>query len=165
MALMTEKVTIAELSKFGFKSNKGEYIDWGPRFTDKSKLVPGVIAELVLYVSDSGKRYVNEIKSPLHIMPVAKTEPKLSVKELTGGVHSPLPYFSKKFTPSKAKEDTTMTKDEWKQKDRSQLLGGLSHDAAELAAVSINVGIPIKEVLEVYREALNGLIEIRNTVK
>lgn len=158
MALVTEKVKIAELSKFGFKSDKNEYINWGPRFTDKVNLVPGVEAEFLLYVSDSGKKYVNELKGISKTEVVTpKSEPKLPAKAVE----------PKAKPPFKAKEDTAMTKSEWQAKDRSQLIGGLSHDAATMAASILNVqpAENVEDALKVYKELLEGMLKIRDEVK
>lgn len=53
----------------------------------------------------------------------------------------------------------------WAAKDRSQLVGGRSHDAAELAKVSIQTGTPMKQVLAAYAEALEGILKLAEEVK
>ncbi len=160
--IVTEKLKIKNLHKYGFFTDKDESVNWGPRFTDKVNLVPGVEAEFVLFVANSGKKYVNELKglskaefkaSPKEeIKPEAKSEAKTEVKG--------------EFKKPKAQADTSMTKSEWQAKDRSQLIGGLSHDAAAIAAAWVNVqGSSNEEALANYKFFLEGMLKIREELK
>ena len=54
---------------------------------------------------------------------------------------------------------------DWAAKDRSQLVGGRSHDAVELVKASISGCKPMDEVLALYREALVGVLSIAEEVK
>ena len=60
-----------------------------------------------------------------------------------------------------------MTKAEWSAKDRSQLIGGLSHDAATIvaAAMTLQPFNSTDEVLLFYKRVLEGLLRIRDEVK
>ena len=71
------------------------------------------------------------------------------------------PYFKKSgFAP---KSDAAPV--DWAAKDRSQLVGGRSHDAVELVKASISGCKPMDEVLALYREALVGVLSIAEEVK
>jgi len=54
---------------------------------------------------------------------------------------------------------------DWDAKDRSQLIGGLSHDAPELVKVIIETGKPLQEVLDIYHMVMDKLIEMRKDFK
>ena len=54
---------------------------------------------------------------------------------------------------------------DWVAKDRSQLVGGRSHDAVELVNVSLTTQTAMKDVLELYKEALQGVLKIADEVK
>lgn len=69
------------------------------------------------------------------------------------------PFFKKKDDSDK------MTKEDWAAKDRSQMVGGRSHDAVELVKAAVNSGKDIEEVLSLYREALTGLLKLADEVK
>jgi len=102
-----EKITVAELSKFGFKVGN-EYVNYSKQFSeaDKAKVVPGAVLEAELYVADSGKKYLNKVLSAVAVEVVT---PKAVDTER-----------AKKFTPTFNKDkapDNTMSKDEWRLKD------------------------------------------------
>jgi hypothetical protein len=112
-----------------------------------------------MYIADSGKQYVNQILKqlgstvdPLLVAPVFAKTP--TVKPLA----QPL---------TKAPATETMSKAEWSAKDRSQLIGGLSHDAATLAAsiVPMSPYTTVEEVLAKYKFFLEGMLKIRDEVR
>ncbi len=139
---MNEVLNVKALTKYGFQTDKGVYINWAPKLneSEKGKVVAGLSYEFDLFVADSGKKYVNGVKL------LDSTMSKPAVKKT---------------------EDTVMTKQEWKDKDRSQLIGGLSHDAAALVSSFINVkGIQeVDEAVEMFRGVLKGLLEVRDELK
>src|ERR1700686_5818199 len=107
---------VKNLTKFGFQNEKDEYIGWSKNIkdSDKSQVVPGRKFSVEMYIADSGKQYVNKV-----------------LRQLEAPVTPPIvaPVFAKTPTgkPSvKSVSSETMTKAEWSQKDRSQLIGGLS---------------------------------------
>ncbi len=156
-----ETVKVDELSKFGFKMGQ-EYINYSKQLseTDKANVVPGVSFEAELYVADSGKRYLNKILAQASRSGVAKPV-KSPVSEVTKAVKS------EEKAIVKAVADAPMTKAEWSAKDRSQLIGGLSHDAAELVAAMLPMqpAESISSVLDIYKEVLLGLLKIRDEVR
>ena len=61
------------------------------------------------------------------------------------------------FTPKAAVD--------WGAKDRSQLVGGRSHDAAQLVLAALTASVPISQALEMYKEALDGILKIAEGTK
>jgi hypothetical protein len=154
------EVAVESLTKFGFKAN-GEFINWSKKFDEASKaqVIPGSKLSVQMYIADSGKQYVNQILKqlgstvdPLLVAPVFAKTP--TVKPLA----QPL---------TKAPATETMSKAEWSAKDRSQLIGGLSHDAATLAAsiVPMSPYTTVEEVLAKYKFFLEGMLKIRDEVR
>lgn len=157
----TMNVKVVELTKFGFKDDKGAYVGWSKHFkeADKTQVVPGRQFSVDMYIADSGKQYVNKIIRQLDSLksgdvPVVVTPESLAaVKAVT-----------KKFFPI---DKETMSKAEWSAKDRSQLIGGLSHDAATLTAalMTMQPAERASDVLPIYKEFLEGMLKIRDEVK
>ena len=149
---MTEKVTVTELSKYGVKVG-AEYYNWSKQIkeSEKGQVVPGGTYDMELYVADSGKKYINSVGGEFSTLVVTKAQPKASV--------------TPKVTPVAKTE--TMSKAEWSAKDRSQLIGGLSHDAATLTASIIATMGELKtaDILVIYKDFLEGMLSIRNEVK
>lgn len=142
-----ETLNVKQLSKFGFQLESGEYIGWSKNIpdTDKGKVVAGGEYQCEVYRADSGKGYVNKV--------VSSSAP--AVKKAAPA-------------PAKAAASETMTKAEWSAKDRSQLIGGLSHDAATVVAALIAVDSTLTDpenALNTYRTVLNGMLSIRDEVK
>lgn len=80
---VNEVVQVAELSRYGFKTAKGVYVNWskGTKQADKDKVVPGAVFEMELYVSDKGAHYVNSVGKQMDDVPGAVPSvitPKLS---------------------------------------------------------------------------------------
>lgn len=104
-----EKITIQELTKFGFKSN-GEYINWSKTLKDDAKIpvVPGRTFQMELYIADSGKKYVNKV------LQMVETDVQLMQKDTAR---------AKKYTPKTeetktvATGDVPMTRKDWDSKD------------------------------------------------
>jgi hypothetical protein len=149
-------VEVKALTKFGFQNEKGEYVGWSKNFKegDKTQVVPGRKFSVEMYIADSGKQYVNK------------------VIRLLGVEDKPLvaPVFAKTPTAkplAKAPASETMSKAEWSAKDRSQLIGGLSHDAAAITAAMFGYmsGVDVPEALKTYKELLEGMLKIRDEVR
>lgn len=113
---MVVKVTIEELSKYGFKAN-GKYVGLSKQLSDadKARLVPGASFEAEYYVADSGKEYLNKIISTNVGKETADPGPKIVAKLVDTA-------RAKKFTPSFTKKaDATsagLSKEEWAAKDQ-----------------------------------------------
>lgn len=152
-----EKIKVKGFSKFGFQLENGEYINFSKTIkdADKGRIVPGGEFEVEMYRADSGKGYVNKV---------------LGSSTVAAPVVPPLvaPVF--KNTPTvkllaKKAEDNSMSKSDWAAKDRSMMVGGLSHDAAVLAAAAATANVPIEQLLKDYRTSLDLLLGIRAEVK
>lgn len=89
---------------------------------------------------------------------VNQNEPKAAVTD------KPAPKEAAAPAPAKP-APSTPEKVDWAAKDRSQLVGGRSHDAAELVKVSLTTAVPLPKVLALYKEALQGVLAIANEVK
>jgi hypothetical protein len=143
-------VEVAELTKYGFKDGNGAYVGWGKQLKDSEKtpVVPGRVFEMELYIADSGKQYVNKVLKQLEIgsgTPVKSTT----------GVPKPVLNVTPQVT-------------DWAAKDRSQLIGGLSHDAATLTAAFASMFSDVADTesaLKLYQDFLVGMLKIRDQVK
>lgn len=161
------KVKIEELSKYGFKAN-GKYVGLSKQLpeADKTKIVPGAEFEAEYYVADSGKEYLNKIVKTLTNATTetpVNTPTAITTKVDTERAKKFLPKFVKKDVISDSEK---MSKADWSAKDRSQLIGGLSHDAATLAAVVININsLDAESALSIYKVFLEGMLKIREEVK
>ena len=112
------KVTIEELSKYGFKAN-GKYVGLSKQLSDadKARLVPGASFEAEYYVADSGKEYLNKIIGNAVAFPAKAVEqPKAATTSVVDTARA------KKFTPSFTKKadaiSAGLSKDEWAAKDQ-----------------------------------------------
>ncbi len=101
-----------------------------------------------------GKTYVNITKVVGARGPVADAP-------VTVPVVVAKPAFKKQWGAKKA--DVPIT--DWAAKDRSQLVGGLCHDAAALAAAVISTGTTVEAALEKYKALLDGVLRLREGVK
>ena len=156
-------VKVLELTKWGYKDAQG-YVSLSKKLSenDKAALVPGAEFEGEYYIADSGTRYLNKI-----ILRTPKVQAPEAAKIDTPAVADS--EAAKRFTPKFNKDkapDNSMSKAEWAAKDRSQLIGGLSHDAATIAAVLVNVnGLSGDQALTEYKALLEGMLKIRDEVK
>lgn len=113
--IMTEKVTVTELSKYGIKVGE-EYYNWSKQIkeSEKGKVVPGGTYDMELYVADSGKKYINGVGKGDYL------EPKVSK------------VVTPKVTPS-VKKSEEMTRADWDNKDRRISRQGVIQVAVQVA--------------------------------
>lgn len=159
-----EKITVKSLSKHGFfvdGAEKGYYWSKNIKDSEKGKVVPGGTYDMDVYIADSGAKYVNSVKSDA----VAALKPLTPKPEKT--VSKVITVDLAPTATAQQVANATMSKAEWSAKDRSQLIGGLSHDAAALVASALAVGVDVdvEKVLSAYKSVLVGLIKIRDEVK
>lgn len=154
------KVKVQELTKYGFKAND-KFVNYSKQFKDQAMVVPGAAFEAEYYISDGGKEYLNKILSNSVVSsfaPAINSEPKADTQR------------AKKFTPkfnkpvSAASDSEKMSKADWSAKDRSQLIGGLSHDAAAITAALVAC-TSVEDPLKLYKSLLEGMLKIREEVK
>lgn len=151
-----DTIVVEALSKYGIKVGN-EYVNFSKNLneSEKGKLVPGGTYEVELYVADSGKRYVNKV-----IATTSGTSKPAVINPVTSKSDQ------KPVTPVKVSE--TMTKADWGAKDRSQLIGGLSHDAAMLVAAMVPVLGQLESadaVIKMHKAVLEGLLKNRDEIK
>jgi hypothetical protein len=154
--LTQEAITVEQVGKFGVRTGEVWYGVNEP--IKPESFTVGTTYTVAISTSSTGKKYIKEvlagnnsgqqIQNPVNVAPQ-------TVK----------PAFKKSFTPYAKKADNGLSKEEWAQKDRNQMIGGRSHDAAELVKASVNSGRPMNEILALYQEALEGIIRIADTVK
>ena len=161
-----ERIKVSKLTKFGFQiEGSSDFINYSKQLkeSDKTKVVPGAEFAVEFYVADSGKRYLNKI--------VGQTAPS---SQTESAVVSAPTEVKKVFTPKFNKPVTggtssaSMSKEEWQAKDRSQLIGGLSHDAAVIVAHAISVWGTLDNeanVLRMYKNVLEEMLRIREALK
>ncbi len=60
---VSEVVRVKALSKYGFQSEDGSYVNWGKfvKDADKARVVPGAAFEMEIYIGDKGGKSVNSI--------------------------------------------------------------------------------------------------------
>lgn len=158
---MSETLVVAKMveGKFGPQvlDVAGNYYSFSQKYNGDTVFQPGTKLEADVYVSEKGKyknRYLNSVK-------VVGTEAVDTAKGVDLRNAPPKKSF-------KAKEDTSMSKAEWAAKDRSQLIGGLSHDAATLAATLYSVDgsqLGPNVALQLYKQLLDGMLKIREEIK
>lgn len=153
------KVKVQELTKYGYKAND-RYVGYSKLFKDQARVVPGAEFEAEYYVADSGKEYLNKI---LASVPAAPPQ-QVVVQSPAPAVAIAPKEFKPKFQKKEEGASATMSKSEWQAKDRSQLIGGLSHDAAAITAAIVAVDTTVTP-LAVYRSLLEGMLKIREEVK
>jgi hypothetical protein len=158
-----ETVKVTQLSKHGFFADKQGYY-WSKQLKEDAKvgITPGVTVNMEIYTADSGAKYVNKVLNAVETadVPVINRD-KVSQREVTTKV-------SNKPVKEETKLDNTMSKAEWSAKDRSQLIGGLSHDAAQLTAAFAAMFPDIattEDALKLYKDFLVGMLKIRDEVK
>lgn len=106
------KVTVEELTKFGYKAN-GKFVNYSKQLSDKDKalVVPGASFEAEYYIADSGKEYLNKVLNGVATSTV-KAIPQTVVKPTTKtpviNAETTLPF----------KKDEAMTRQDWDAKDR-----------------------------------------------
>lgn len=151
-----ETIKVKQLAKFSVVTESGEYINWHKEIkdSDKGKVIPGGVYSVEVERNpESNKGYIKAVVSPTNTTIAAATAPTF--------VALPPVVDIKQLISAKPAE----VKTDWATKDRSQLIGGLSHDAAELAAAAVAYNVPISSIVDQYRLALVALIKIRDEVK
>lgn len=158
--MATETIKVKNLSKFGVQLESGEYVNWEKTIKDaeKGSVVPGGEYVVEMRRAESGKGYIvgvsaGVISAPKIVAPVFKDTP--TIESVPSVAAMPMP---------KVKAQVEV-KTDWAAKDRSQLIGGLSHDAAELAAAAVAYNVPVSSLINQYKLALEALIKIREDVK
>jgi hypothetical protein len=120
----------------------------------------------------NGKAYLNIVsivgdRGPSADVPAPEiVAPVFAKTPVAAPVAAKAPYkapFKKAYGNSFKKNDAPAT--DWAAKDRSQLVGGLCHDAAALAAAVISTGTSIESALATYEQLLAGVIKLREGVK
>lgn len=116
-----EKVTVEEMSKFGFKDKHG-YISWGARLKDEAKIpvVPGRTFNMEIYTADSGTRYVNKVLQMVESADVPKAKS--------------LPKASTKVSEPAGTKDAVMTRADWDAKDTRISRQGVIQAAVQAVA-------------------------------
>ena len=152
-----EKLVVTEslAGKFGpqIKDVAGNFFSFSKFYKGPTVFEPGTVLSVDVYTTGKGGKYLNKADV---LSETAPTTPKAVKKAPSKSVEA--------VKTPKASE--AMTKADWGAKDRSQLIGGLSHDAAALAAVMANVNsLDAKGSLVVYKELLEGMLLIREQVK
>lgn len=177
-----ETVKVKALSKFGFQIESGEYINFSKQLaeTEKGKIVPGGEYEVEMYRSDGGKGYVNKVvktnmagsNNQVGTVKPLKQAGEAGITATPLVVPEVVTFRTKVITPistvlGKPLKTEIMSKAEWTAKDRSQLIGGLSHDAAAVVASMVQVAssMDVVEALIVYKQLLEGMLKIREGLK
>ncbi len=161
-----QKLVIAESveGKFGpqVKDVAGNYYSFSKFYKGPTEFPVGTALDVDVYTTAKGGKYLNSAKVVVGDSDVIEL-PTTKKTQTTETVSKVAPKAKPDF---KAKADTTMSKDEWKAKDRSQLIGGLSHDSAAITAALVNVSnLNQEKALEVYKKLLEGMLAIREEVK
>lgn len=158
-----EQVTVEKLGPYGPKVGD-VYYGWSKNLKEKEKgtVISGGTYDLEVFVADSGKKYINKVLGQL----AGVTQlPVLVAPVFT---NTPVAKEAKATHVAKPSTSEAMTKAEWSAKDRSQLIGGLSHDAAAIVAAMVAVRSDLadnEKALAVYKDLLEGMLEIRDVLK
>jgi hypothetical protein len=148
---------VKALTKYGFQNEAGEYVGWSKNLkeSEKTPVIPGRVFSFEIYTADSSKQYVNKVLKQMDTLKSGDT-PKATVNTVKVTPQVPKPVMN--VTPQVT---------DWAAKDRSQLIGGLSHDAATLTAAIVRdmPDLETDKVLELYHDFLAGMLKIRDKVK
>jgi len=159
-ALAVEKITVEVVGKFGVKVGDVWY-GLGKELS-LDMFSKGQSYDVGVATAQSGKKYIREVmgaKAPTAVLgAVVAAAPVQAAK-------APYKPFNKFAGGAKKDSGAAMSKEEWQAKDRSQLIGGLSHDAVVLVQAHVQSMKPISELLGLYREALEGTLAIRSDLK
>jgi hypothetical protein len=68
-------------------------------------------------------------------------------------------------TPEIPSKDSQVFVNDWDSKNRAQLIGGRSHDAAQLVHAAITGGLPIETALEMYKQALIEVLKLSDEIR
>lgn len=152
-----ETLHIKSLAKFSVVTDTDEYVNWHKdiKESDKGKVVPGGVYECEVERKESGKGYIKSVvvpQPPVITPPVAVTPKAIETK----------PFAA---TPKIEVKAEVMSKSDWASKDRSMMIGGLSHDAATLAAASAMANAPLEQLLSDYTQALGEILRLREIIK
>ncbi len=156
---METVLKVKALSKFGFfveGEEKGIYFDRSLLEADRGRFVPGAEIPVILRVADSGTKYVTAIGASKSGRIITNTAPDQTLAETKA---TPV------ATPKPVVKAEVMSKADWNAKDRSMMVGGLSHDAAVLVQTAHMSNSSIEDVLFDYKRTLQELINIREEVK
>jgi len=145
-----EKIKVFQSGQWGVKvaENPDLWLNYAKGSgLNKDSFKPG--AEYSVEIVENGKyRNIKSVEGVTTVAPVASK-----------------PAFKKAFAKKEVSASTAMTKEEWAAKDRSQMIGGLSHDAVQLVLAHVNSGKSVEELVSVYEEALTSIISLRDRVK
>lgn len=150
-----ETIQVKALSKYGVQDKDGNYLNWSKKINEaeKGKVVPGGVYTVDMFRAESGKGYINSViqselvQTPKFVAPGFKDTPLA------------------KSSIVKTNVSETMSKADWNAKDRSMMIGGISHDAAQLVHASFVANVPLEDVLNAYKNALSEVLDIREEVK
>lgn len=87
------EITVGQLSKFGFQTPEGEYVNFSKLFKDHELVQPNTVLSADVYTAPSGKRYLNKVFSTIKAdggAAVAVAEkPKAKAKKAVDSVNVP----------------------------------------------------------------------------
>lgn len=149
-----ETIVVEKNGKYGPMVG-GVYYSFS-KFYKGNKVFPeGSSLDVDVYTSDSGKKYINSVvgEPVAEAKPVAKKAPNVEAQSISG--------IASGLVNSKTAVQTT----DWAAKDRSQLVGGRSHDAAALVNTALVTGTDLDEVLKLYKKALEEVLTMAGEVK
>lgn len=147
--MATETIKVKQLSKFGVQLQSGEYVNWHKEIKDaeKGKVVPGGEYEVEMFRAESGKGYIQSIAKSSDISTIVA------------------PVFNDTPVAKPLEKKSTEVKTDWAAKDRSQMIGGRSHDAAMLAAAAATANVGIEKILSDYKIALKAIVSMSEEIK
>jgi hypothetical protein len=155
-----EIITVTDVAEdqYGtFVRANGKRYGEGKFFKGMNDLKAGGTYEVEVYTGPQGGKKIQKLISS---HPIDKPETVLGTTNNTVATGNVPPL--KNLKP----KSESMTKEDWSAKDRSQLIGGLCHDAAQItASLTVSQGMDKDGALEVYKDVLNQLINFRSEVK
>ena len=142
---VVETITVAALTKYGFKGTDGKFVSWSKFVSDavKAEVVPGLSFEGELYVSPTGTRYLNKIVK------------KLEAKNLGAPAAVPKPSV-KKTVP--VVEDKPMSRADWDSKDKRIS----RHGVIQAAVQAVAPHVALEEVFKAAEALANQMLDYVN---
>jgi len=161
--LAVETIQVEVVGKFGVKAGEVWY-GLGKELS-LDQFARGDSYTVGVATAKSGKKYIREILSGS--APLVASAPVAPAAAVVAApvVKAAYKPFNKFGGGAKKDSGATMSKEEWQAKDRSQLIGGLSHDAAAMVQAHVQSMKPMDDLLSLYEQALGGLLVIRERIK
>lgn len=153
MEAQTEMIKITGVSEYSVFAGQTRYGFNKP--VNSTMFQKGHTYSVAVVTGSKGGKYISRIDSDLGVLETDANAGSVLNPELNKQT-----FNKKSYTPK-----SDMSKADWAAKDRSQLIGGRSHDAAQLVTAALLSGTPIETVVATYKSTLEQIVAMAEEVK